>query len=609
MARRAEDEVSAAVAQLRLGEYRLRMAMPAKAEAELRKVPSDFPQEIELVGASRVHLIDALNFQGRIEAAMAAADDLARDKQMLDKHRAWAGVKMADLLLAEGRFAEAETELGFLDALGWSPGTAGPKAKAGVSRGEMLLQQSLPNQAAQILREVIEHAEQLAPHTCNWARVRLAEALTQNWEFNEAIAVCEDIAASHAAGAANNQQLAWGYLWKGRALASRNYADHAIEAFQLANAVAHPNHVRISYEAHFALGELHRVADRHVEALEHYRAAFQLAQAADLTPDAQDWARLQVASEMRHLGMGDKAIAWLRMGIEDPANLARTDRILARRLASFLNSADREAWFLYLGDPVTASDPTASLVQAEFATDSPPASDGGVDLEFDRTYWLAQFYKSQYRYDSAANLYAQALVLAEEPRQRGLAQLGIATCNMALAVLAERRGETDTAHAYSTIAVQAGNAGVTSWTQIIVATSDAEAHEAIENAYLCFRSTGLMKQAHRFLADLIRTLDPVAETSKRAFAEYQMMQWHARNGNAVTAAQVGEAIYDRYGGSADPAVRHICAASLLHATEYCIATGQLERARLVLNKLDVLGGDRLAPTIAEFQWIIDRRGG
>src|SRR5690606_10082799 len=111
VARRAEDEASAALAQCRLGEYRLGMAMPKQAEEELLKVEERFPNQHEAINWARLSLIDAYRFQDKVDQAEAVGQALLADQGASAKQRAWCRVKLGSLLSARQRFSEAISHL------------------------------------------------------------------------------------------------------------------------------------------------------------------------------------------------------------------------------------------------------------------------------------------------------------------------------------------------------------------------------------------------------------------------------------------------------------------------------------------------------------------
>ncbi|HPU28399.1 MAG TPA: hypothetical protein PK458_19650, partial [Phycisphaerae bacterium] len=74
--RAEEDRPSAALAQVRLGQYRLEMALLPQAEEELLKVAQQFPDQSEAINWARLFLIDTYRFQARPDQAEAAGQAL-----------------------------------------------------------------------------------------------------------------------------------------------------------------------------------------------------------------------------------------------------------------------------------------------------------------------------------------------------------------------------------------------------------------------------------------------------------------------------------------------------------------------------------------------------
>lgn len=566
--RRAEDEASAALAQLRLGTYRNEMAMPATAETELRKVEADFPEQVALVGASKVHLVDALAFQGRTADAMAAATSLASDPTVRPEHQAWGRVKLAQLLREQGRTEEMLDQLAFLDALPWSPDTTMPKVHGGLVRGELLVQKARWKEAVRVLGDLIEHGLGQDPIGCNWARVRMMQALVNDWSLTRATELAGTVLADHAAGKATDEQAAWALIWKGRALQSRRSYTLAAESLQMAAAVAEPNHPGVVFEGQFALGECYRLHGDHDQALAHYETALNLAMAAGLGEDKQDMARLQAGSEIRHVGEREKGIACLRRGIADPANLSPTDQLLVDRMRSFMRPEEAEAWQDYLRDPHAMTDPTDGMVRAEFGQEASLPASPIVQQPFTRTYWLGQLYHQQGRYGEAISLYTQAETVAQAPDQRAEALKGLALAHQKSAKVYRQANQEAEARSAVAYARQMAEQAAQAWLQAAQAAEGGKAHYAIEQAPLIFRELRLPAEALTAAETVLAQISPQGSPSKTAFAEYMRMRALAWNDRWDEAAQVALQLDRDYGAYGDADLQEIRVAALVRASSY-----------------------------------------
>jgi hypothetical protein len=138
VARRDENEALAAEAQLRIGKYRLLMAMPAEAEVELRKVAADFSEQVAVVGGSRIALLDAFMFQKKLDEVIDEAASVASNASFSPTIHAWAQLQAADAHLKKGNLSEAMALLEGLPALGVTDRTVVPIARGMLSMTALL---------------------------------------------------------------------------------------------------------------------------------------------------------------------------------------------------------------------------------------------------------------------------------------------------------------------------------------------------------------------------------------------------------------------------------------------------------------------------------------
>lgn len=582
VAQREQDEAAAALAQVRIGQYFVSMALPAEAESELRKAGSEFPGFPEYVGVARVHLIDALAFQGQTAQAVEAARGLAQDDAMLAHHRAWGRVKLVGLLREQGKMDQAITELEALDAVPWSPETAVLKAQAGLTHGEILVAKSMYPSAASVLRNVIANASGVAPSTVNWARVRLLEALTHSHHLVEVETITQQVISDHGAALASDDQVAWALVWQGRALKKFSQFEAAIAPLQMAAATADQTHPGIAYEAEFELGEVYRLwgdtaedgGTLHEEALGYYHAAYQRAIDADLSERLRDQALLQVGSEMRHLGMRDRGIAWLRRGIEDPANLTDSDKLLLRRIDSFLSTSECESWQAYVMDPAAESDPTAGLVWDEFGVGPAAPSSTVVNRPFERRYWSAKLSLRQRHYNDAATALQAALPLAQTPAHRGEALTNLAHCHRRLGNQAEM--------------LPTANQAAAAWMEALEsAERPGDAHYAIDMVRSSYDIVGRDDLVIEALEGIVGALDPDQQASRVCFARFLLMREYATAGRTADAATLGEEILQQYlGRPFEGAHDWLCAHTILELASLYTRTGQVAAAQSWLNWIE-----------------------
>ena len=285
VARQQEDRASAAKAQARIGKYLLDKGKAEEARPELNLVLDAFGDVGEAVFWARVHLIDVLFASNELTQAEAWATQLADDVTLSPQQRAWGQVKQA----------------------------------------EVDLERCAKEIAAERLSDLVQAAGDQTSEPHNWARVRLAQIATQAGIADEAIAIADAIVADHGNDKATDQQVVWGLIWKGRALAQKGQYEATVASLSMAGAVSQGKYPDLTYETEMQLGETYRQDNKHVAAWQHYERAFSVGASVSLSEHQLDHACLQVGSELRHLGMRERGIAWLRMAIKDPAGFTGMD--------------------------------------------------------------------------------------------------------------------------------------------------------------------------------------------------------------------------------------------------------------------------------------------
>jgi len=520
-------------------------------------------------------------------------------------------IDQAAQLKSQGKFDEAIQALSTVIARGQADPAGAALALCRL--GECYVAMNMPEKARVELEKVAATYPQETVYV-NWARIVTMNALVNGWRLNDAIALCQPVLTDHAAGKATDKQAAWALIWKGRALMAQKRFAEARDPLHMAASWAESKDLpELGYEASFALGEACRKAgdatkDRdesgrlHMQALEAYRDAFDFAEAGKLGGDKLDYARLQLASEMRHLGMRDKAVAWLRMGIEDPAKLSETDKLLVERLASFLEPAGAEAWYQYLVDPATRPDPTQAAVQAELKTTPSKPSVPAPENTFQRLYWLARLYETQERLQLAAETYSAACGSTESSAARVGALSRMARCYWLLSVCGA--GDCVT---WSARAVQAASDILPHALAVVRNDAASEAHGAIEatvtTSIRVMRCADALTSAEACLDEAEHTGD----ASKIAFATYMRVQALAANGRYAAAALATEALYARFGTSQQSDVQEICAFALTQGIECYRRAGDSTAAWRLLGELEVRWSGRFSPEIGECKRRLGKR--
>jgi tetratricopeptide (TPR) repeat protein len=159
-----ENPALAALAQCRIGECYISMALPEKAEAELSLVLSRFPGQLEEVNWARVALMDALCFQGKHEAALQVFADVRAgysEGKANALQLAWSIAKAGGILKDLGRRDDALLLLGTVDDLQLED--RGPEIAARLTRCEVLMSLSRYDEALEPLENLVTAAAGVHP--------------------------------------------------------------------------------------------------------------------------------------------------------------------------------------------------------------------------------------------------------------------------------------------------------------------------------------------------------------------------------------------------------------------------------------------------------------
>lgn len=639
--RRAEDEAAAAQAQLRLGQYLLQMALPAQAELELRRVLVDFPNDRDAVDAARLFLSDALAFQGQNDLATQEARSLAEDASAVLVLRGWAFVRWAGLLRRDGQLDEAVTVLDQLSTLPWPLADKGPQIEGGILQARILVDRQHFGPAAEALEQVITFATADAyAQQRNWARVFLAEVLLNLSAHSRVRQVTDDIIADHAARKADDLQAVWALILKSRSRMFTNETSAVVGALEPARMAAvlaiESGRADLAFEANLVLGEVYsrlsRDADRlvrqgdgayaaspvaavvdetrraqnyvhegewgplMVQAMDHYRTAMNLAEQFNAGPDRRDKARLEYAACIRHLGMRDKAVAVLRLGIPDPAQMTDTGNKLAQAIGLFLDAHKAEAWYAYLGDPLSHPDPTAAIVEAEFGTTASLPSGEPITNQFERWLWLGRFYQNQKRWEQAATMYEQALGASRRTYDRALAQDGIACCRYGLAI---ETSDADLRRRRKLSAILTATRAVTEWNAVVLEVKGDKTHWPIERAIDILWDTAQYQEATDLAEHLAYRVDPVTDPRQAAFALMKLSEVYLGRSCWEQAANAARAVWDRFADTNDAVVQEICIHAMFIAELAFANLGDFESARSVLDTLEHKWPEKLAHAISQ----------
>jgi len=555
VSRAEEDRSLAARAQTRIGKFLIDQGKLDEAEAELALVNQMFADQPEGRGWAALRQIDIIQRRGDLDGVETAAQSLANDTNVPQKFRVWARVKSAEVPIVKG------------DQLAMIP----------------------------VLEQIIAENKDTTPEPVNWARIDLVYVLTDKVKWDHAVRVADEVITDHAAGKATDEQAAFALLWKSRALERSERFDEATDPAQMAAGLALGRYPHVAYEVEYHLGQIYQRQGSglktgwgalHIAAMNHYGQALAIAESAGLSAEKADYARMRYAGEMRHLGMLEKSLAWLRMGIEDPARMTLKDQQLAQQIAKYIagQSELAEAWQHYLNDPANEPDPMQVFVLKEFSQESSPASSTVLHTSI-RRRWLGEFYIKQRRYEEAVQSYLSAVTEAVEEPNRAHALSGLTQAYAKRAARLTRQRAAAEAQAMRDLAYQTAGQAAEMWIQLAKSGTDAESHAAIEKAVRAYGAVYRTEESLRVAQRLCTELASGSE-SKRAFADYMLMQalfWSGDRAGAVAAAQ---ALDDTYGNSDRSDVQDICRAALVRASAYYVHLGDPQTGIQMLDYVE-----------------------
>lgn len=482
--RQAEDRASAAKAQARIGKYLLDKGTVEEARSELNYVLDVFGDVSEAVFWARVYLIDVMFASNELAQAEEWATQLADDVTLSPQQRAWGQVKLAEVDLARG------------------------------------FQDIAARKLSDVLRAAGDQTEE--PH--NWARVRLAELATHNWEPNRAVALADAVVADHGVGKATDQQTVWALYWKSRC--TSDFAE-ATTSLSMGLALAQGRYPDLAFCLEMELGEVCRKAGQYVESLPHYQAAF--FHAGQYNPPEQelDFAYLQLGSMLRHLGMKERGLAWLRMGINNPGRLSPSDEMLSARMLSFMTPAESEVWLAFVGDPTGHPDPIRPYVIKEFGTDTAIPTVASPATASRAKYWLGRLYVAEKAWPKAIVALKEASAIADNDRSRG----------EALTWLAISFNE----HHDIPLAMQAADEAANAWRTVITTTeNDGDAHYAIDMLAFSYSYNGWEAAMIDALERLVGELSVDRQPSRACFARFRLIETYRSRGRDEQAMSLGE---------------------------------------------------------------------
>jgi hypothetical protein len=471
----------------------------------------------------------------------------------------------------------------------------------------------LPDAIRELERSISDARD--APEAANAARIRLAQLClaSQNANFDRTMLLCDEVAKDYRENKASVAQMAQSIFFRAQVLTLRKAYP---EAKQCLGAIATLAAVdrELVCDSLLAKGECCRhelknveLSDNdlrlslHAESLYHYQKALEVAEAAGVEEYKRDKARLLAATEMRHLGMRDRAIAWLRAGIEDPSQIDSADKMLTAGLASIMSKEEREAWQLYLLTPSETPDPTAKIVERELGSPPPLPSKPAPDKVSERLLWLAEFYKDQKRWTDAVLIYERVAGLAQTAPDFASFSVSLIECLAALRDNARKNGREDEASGHESRIHSVADQGSSAWIEIIKSTPESEALIAIESAINCYQRAGLTADALRVAHAIHSTTDSQREPAKAAWAAYILATRYKASGNVREARRISEDAYQRFKDNPRADVQLACRRNLRYAL-FCTAVGKEYNACLaLLDELEARWPNEERATIETFR--------
>jgi tetratricopeptide (TPR) repeat protein len=571
------------------------MARPDRAEEELRKVTEGFRDQQDPVNWARVSLIDALNFQGKHEAALQQAGEVRKAFQARSAsplQLAWACVKAGGIKKALGRREEALVD--FEEVLKLPGDDAGPWVEAAIGKCEVLLGTSRLVEAIEPLRRAVDLARSGYPHQAAWARVRLAESLYQTSSYSQAAGVAEDLIASAGSPGVTPDQVVWGMVWKAKALLNLERFQETAATLEGARAERGVS-PRLGFDvlmlSGHAFGKWSEVVPEEPEtgdklrkaALDFYQDALAKAAETHLGRESQALARLAAGSEMDRLGQRDRAISSLRAGISGTTGLEGPEALLAKRIGDLLDREESIQWQKYLLDPSSEEDPTARFLGQDKPGSRPPAGSSDPAFEFAQRNDLGKAYLAVGDHRAAEKAFLQLEADFAGPGEKGKACLGLVECYRAWSQ------QAPSGEAYSDLVKKTRDAarrGAGYWVRQVQEGTPSDAHGAIESGVRIYVAAGMIDEAQELAERFVAELDPVGDASKHAFARFQRMRLLGDLGTpSREVAILAEDIWLEFGGSTDLDLREISVIALLWGTSYYAAGGDAASGLRLIDEL------------------------
>jgi tetratricopeptide (TPR) repeat protein len=550
--RRAEDEALAATAQILIGRYYLESNRPAQAGAAFQDAIDQFPSQNEAQFKGRLFTIDARRALGQFDQAMAAAADLLSHPGLTAEEMTWTAVKRAEVGLTAMYFGK------------------GPRAP-------------VINELNQLLAG--NTGDTSEPH--NWARIRLSELLYHDRRFDQSIIEAEKVVADFNQAKATDEQASWALFWKGCCQIDAGSPEQAVTTLQSAYGLASGKHPYIACTSGLRLAMAHRASQHHSAALTGFTTALNDAIGHNLEESLQDQARLEVGTAFDDLNMRNRAIAWLRKGIEDPSEMDETDGQLADQIAGYMTGPEKEAWRLYLVSPVDRDDPTSPYVESEFNEQPSHASNANVTRASIRLCWLGDFYLEQKQYDQAIQAYQDAMASAATAEDRTRSGIGQLRAMRRLAFrLYYKTGDRRTARQLEEQAATLTASLMPDWIEIVLTGSVGDAHYAVEQAAHSYGMWQRNSEALSAVEQIIQQLELAdAEDVRMGFARYikmQVLAWLEMHHEAIVLSEQIDADYQ---GSGNPVLENIRVSAMIRASRYYAKVGQAEQGESILNSI------------------------
>lgn len=533
-------------AEILLAQRRFQAATPVLeqiiAEAE--------GQHVHLRNWARLRLIEVHFDTASWAHIEPLADDLLADHaagQASEQQRLWAMVWKARTLERVGRLAEAEQIAHQAVAAATAAEQHDLVYEALAVPGRIYLESERWAEARQTWEEAITVAHERNATQLNWARVHLLQALITTGSLDRAEQVFSELLADHAAGAAEDGHLAWALVFRADGLIRAEHYEEARGPLEMATALGY------------------------------------------LIGQNTDDLCLQAAEQLLKQGARERALAWLRMGIEDPSRLQPSDEELVDRIGRLLDDEEALEWYAYLADPVGRADPLSGHVMAEFGAVSPEPTSPDVKNTFVRDLWLGRCYVRGRHFAAARQVFEDALAQAESPRQKAEALAGMAS------VFRRQRGNPS--------ALETAHQAAGHWLQALPAAAhDGEAHYVINMAAATYAMNGFPEQASEILEEIMSSVSATTEPSRACFVRFRLMQEYICQGRDAEAKEIAESTLGLFLDNPFPQGHDLLVShTLIHLAFIEGRMGDLASAFARLDELEARWPGRFTPEIPAYQ--------